>query len=214
MYPVHRPADQDLNRLEDRLEQVFERIQQRRNNVVNGLPYSCDDRPVRIQHRADRCINGVPYRRDDKADQLDLLRNGVVYRCPDANKKVLDGSPDVREKGLDVVQYTGNKSGDAVPDIHKEILDRRPDIYPEFLYLTETCAEQIAQHIHIIFLCCFQGVPDRNENALDAVPDLAPVAGKDTDKDIQHIQDHVRHDLEDVSDLLEYTLKNRFQELA
>lgn len=40
--PVHDTADNHMDGFKNRLEQIPECLQQRRDKVVNGLPYSCD----------------------------------------------------------------------------------------------------------------------------------------------------------------------------
>ena len=104
MNPVHHAADNYMDCFKNRLEQILERFQQRRDKVVNGLPYSCDNRPDCIQHRADRCMNGIPYDCDNSFDEIDFLCNTVINRRPDADKKVLDSCPYRSEKVLDSVE--------------------------------------------------------------------------------------------------------------
>ena len=212
--PVHNTGDDNVDRFKNRLKQIPESIQQRRNEVVNCLPYSCDNRPDCIQHRADRCMNRVPYDRDNGLNEIDFFRYTVINRRPDTDKEILDTRPDSCEKVLDRVEDGAYEVLYTVPDVHKEVLDARPDAYPEVLYFTKIGTENTADHIQRIFQRILDEIPYSSKDALDTVPHSAPIAGKDADENIQNAQDDVCHSFEDICNLLELPLKDRFQEFA
>ena len=101
MNPVHDTGNDNVDRFKNRLEQISESFQQRRDEVVNGLPYCRNNIPDRIQHRADRCMNRIPDNSNNRLDQVDLFSDGIINRCPDADKKVLDTRPDGYEEVFD-----------------------------------------------------------------------------------------------------------------
>ena len=103
MNPVHYAADNYMDRFKNRFKQISECLQQRRDEIINGLPYSCYNRPDCIQHRTDRCMNGVPNDRDNSFDEVDFLGYAVINRSPDTDKKVLYTRPDRSEEVFDTV---------------------------------------------------------------------------------------------------------------
>lgn len=203
-----------MDRFKNRLEQIPECIQQRRNEIVDRLPNIRNDRPDRIQHSADRCMDRIPYGCDDRFYQVDFCGHIIVDCCPDADKKVFDSCPDRSEECCNAVQNTRNKACDIVPEIDEKGLDCRPDIYPELFHFVKACAENITQHVHIILQRVFQEIPHRYKNTLDSVPGLVPVAGEDANENVEYIQNSVCHKLEDVSDLLKNALKDRCKEFT
>ena len=153
-------------------------------------------------------MNRVPNDRDNSFNEVDFLRYTVVNRSPDTDKEVLDTRPDDCEKVLDCVEDGAYEVLYTVPYVDEKVLDARPNAYQEFLYFSKIGAENTADHIQRIFQRILDEIPYRSKDALDAAPHSAPVAGKDTDENIQNTQDNVCHSLEDICDLLELPLKD------
>lgn len=126
----------------------------------------------------------------------------------------MNGVPNDSDNSFDEIDFLRYTVVNCRPDTDKKVLDARPDVHPEFFYFTKISAENTADHIQRIFQRIFDEIPYCSKDALNAVPHSAPVAGKDADENIQNTQDDVCHSLEDICNLLELPLKDRFQELA
>ena len=71
MDPVHYTGNDVLDRHENGLEQIPERIQQRRNEIINRPPYCAENIPYNC---AKRCDHGF--------DEGDFERNIIVILSP------------------------------------------------------------------------------------------------------------------------------------
>lgn len=162
----------------------MDRIQHRRNGRADRIPDGFKGVLDTFQNRREECDNGVPDRRDFFVYPIHRSADENLDRLKNRLKQIAEG-----------LKQRGDKFVDGVPNCG----DDRPD------------------RIQYSGDCCMNGVPHRRDNKadqLDAVPDLVPIAGEDADKNVQNIEKRVCHELEDICNLLKYTLKDRFQELA
>ena len=192
MNPVHHIADDNVNCLKYRFKQVLECIQKRCNGFINAVPDSHNGVVNGLEYCGNHCVNGI---------------NNIA-------EKGVDSSPDVDEKISDTRNYFGKKRGNTRPGVHKEVPDRSPDLVP-------ACAEPTQHHICNTFQGIqnvgkgrYNKVPDGSKYAFDTVPQLIPVAGKQTNKYIQQSQNDARDFRENICNVLKYALKHRCKEIT
>jgi len=179
------------------------RLKYRRNHIVNGIENRAekvvDSSPDGSEEIPDRCKYGRCHRLNGSDNGGEGIGNG----CPGVDEKVPDSGNNSREKG-----------SNAVPCVHKKCFDGSPDFVP-------ACSEPPQHHIcnafqgiHNIAERVDNEVPDRCEDAFDAIPALFPVASEQTDQSIQQPQKNTSKLRKDVGDILKDAFKNGSQQIA
>ena len=123
--------------LKNRLKQILQSVQKRRDELIYRIPYACNrivdcgahcrnDHPYGIENGGEEIMNAC---QDSCEKVINSRKNGnccIVDSCYNARKEGRNRIPGVHKEISNGLEEGTN----AIPYANKEILDCRPDLVP------------------------------------------------------------------------------------